>query len=243
MEINRRRSAKRSAAHGRASLAASATGRHLAAGLAVSALLLTATGAAANGFIENRGWQFRSANDTIARLSTEDLRQRKKGGFFDSFQVTNNNTTITNVHGDQVFCDLQASTIGNLGSNDMTTTAGSPTFAPSPSIGAETFGNTSDTGLSGRFPHLAGLDSSGFPAQQVNSDQRNVGSNLSSDARDNQVSISAGAVNASGTTSNPVLNSEQQFTGSNQTTSITDSQACRFIPQSGASVTTTTSGG
>lgn len=243
MKIQRRSASGLGVARRRPAAAVSRPAPVLAAGAAAVALLLSTGTASANGFLESQGWQFRSPNETIARLSTEDLRQRKKGGFFDSFQVTNNNTSITNIHGDQVNCDLEASTIGNLGSNGISNSAASPTISPDGTVGAETLGNRSDSGLSGRFPHLASLGSgtgsaTGYPAQELNSDQSNVGSNLSSDAFDNAIDIQTGEVNSTGTTANPVLNSDQQVTGSNQNTSVTGSSACHFIPQSGTAVTT-----
>ena len=53
-----------------------------AVGLAVLAAPLAAN---ANGFGENKAWQFRSPSDLVAHLMQAELMEKKEGGAFDNY--------------------------------------------------------------------------------------------------------------------------------------------------------------
>lgn len=73
--------------------------------------------AGANGVAENFSWQFATTNDRANRAFIEDLRQRKKNGFF---APPIYNTVIER----QFNCNVAATATGNQGTNS--TVASSP---------------------------------------------------------------------------------------------------------------------
>lgn len=79
-----------------------------AAVCSVVTVVVGASAAFGNGFLENRPWQFDTANDKIAKASMADLREKKKGGYYDGFDTNINNTFTTNIAGDQINCNLTA---------------------------------------------------------------------------------------------------------------------------------------
>ena len=118
----------------------------LAIGGTVAAMMVSAT-ALANGQFENRAWQFDTAADKSVKAGIADLQERKEGGYFDGFGTTVNNTITneTTIMGDQINCDVGASSVGNTSSNLADSRAGSPTGADDTTIGSDAIGNTSSS--------------------------------------------------------------------------------------------------
>lgn len=67
--------------------------------------------------------------------------ERKKAGQFQA--PTYNVTNTTNVAGDQINCDLAATTVGNTGTAMNTGQSGAPSALNSPSVTSAASGNTS----------------------------------------------------------------------------------------------------
>jgi hypothetical protein len=172
--------------------------------------ILPPAAAYANGFGESRPWQFDSSADKTNKAFVLDVREKKRGGFYDSFapaSVTNNSTT--NVAGDLVNCSVAPQATGNLHSASMQAQTSSPTF--SSTVGATTTGNTAsnENGKEGT----------------LNNNQTNSGSTLNSSV--SGTSVSNGPTDASGGTTSQVLNNSQTNTG-NQSASVSNSQGCVF---------------
>lgn len=212
------------------------------AGLAVCSLF--ASSLHANGFGENVPWQFNTANDRIAKTSTADLIERKKGGYYDSFQINNtyNTNNITDINGDQINCFQQAVTTGNDGTQFADGTASSPATGSQGDIGSSAVGNESYSDVSGSrraSNNQYGLDSSTLsnstvdnPSQadqQASIRQDNLNSQQTSSVSDSNISSRVGSVDASGGRTSQALNSSQSNQDSHLQASITGSTGCSFV--------------
>lgn len=153
----------------------------------------------ANGLGENYSWQFATSADRANRAFIEDLRQRKKNGFF---APPIYNTVIER----QFNCSINATATGNQGTNS--------TVAASPS----TSGNISQaTGNDSQN----GFDLFGFPSNfDSSSSQTNTGRVLASTNGGVETSVSRNS-------SEQVINSDQNSTAP-QTASVDASTACAF---------------
>ncbi len=96
----------------------------------------------ANGQEENRSWQFRTTGDRLNNAYVLDIIQRKKNGYYDNLDTTNNYTT--NFAGDQINCTVQASATGNLATNSQDGQAGNAYIQPAVTNSAQVIGNTAD---------------------------------------------------------------------------------------------------
>jgi hypothetical protein len=210
----------------------------------------------ANGFLENRAWQFDTPSDKIAKSTMLDLIEKKDGGYYDSFDVYN--TYITNVAGDQVNCNLSANAIGNTGNNAASGSASSPGIETPGSIAADALGNQGSNSTSGSRPSIlddgdnlvdasstlndsatgsrnsasassTGTDSLfGQAGQLINSSQGNTDSPQNANVDNAQVNSSIDGLNASGGVSDVALNSTMQNRESPQTANVSNSDACRL---------------
>jgi len=153
----------------------------------------------ANGLGENYSWQFQTQTDRANRAFIEELRQKKRNGFFAAPVY---NTTIER----QYNCNVSSTATGNLGTNS--------TLAATPSTSGNSgsaLGNNSQTGVD-----QTGLTAtSTITESQTNSGQ--VQANVSGDVRSN----------VQGNHTWQALNSDQQNSG-DQTASIEGSTACAF---------------
>lgn len=209
-----------------------------AAVCSVVTVVLGASAAFGNGFLENRPWQFDTANDKIAKASLADLREKKKGGYYDGFDTNINNTYTTNIAGDQVNCNLTASAIGNTGTNGVTSNASSPVVDMPGSIGATATGNSSNTSTGGFTRNqgdgasgtssATGNGNSGAAGQLSNTSQGNTDSPQTAGVDNSSISGSVDGMNSSGGTSDVALNSTMSNEESPQSASVADSQACGF---------------
>ena len=215
-----------------------------AAVCSVVTIMVGASAVFANGLGENRAWQFDTANDKIAKASIADLREKKKGGYYDGFDTNINNTYTTNIAGDQVNCNLTASAIGNTASNGVSSNASSPVIDMPGNIGANATGNSSSTATNGftrangdgnsASSSATGNGNSGTAGQLSNTSQGNTDSPQNANVDNSSVSGSVDGMNSSGGTSDVALNSEMGNTDSPQTASVADSQACGFSESAAA---------
>jgi len=209
-------------------------------------------GATANGFLEQRPWQFDTANERIAKERLLELRERKKGGFFDSFQTQNNFKTV--VQGDQITCNLEATALGNSGTNTADARNSSPDLNSSGTITSSASGNQGTNSADGADP----ANSGGVPVNQqsdgsvtanergqatgnsadgavsqagqlINSDQRNVRSPQTANVTDPTISSDVRGVDTSGGQTDVALNSTQSNTRSPQNASVSKSEACTIL--------------
>ena len=194
------------------------------AGLAAmsACLWLGAQQAAANGLGDNGSWQFQTSQDKVNKGAIVDLMERKKGGFYDSFKTTINNTTNIDK---QFNCSVGATTTGNAGSNGMTASTSSPSVSNPSTTTAGTAANTASNGVS--QSGLMGVLVAGIgtpPQGVVDSNQSNSGT-LSSGVSGSSTNSTTGAISADGGRTDQALNSLQSNSGT-QTASIQGSTAC-----------------
>jgi len=138
-------------------------------------------------------------SERSVNLAAVDLIERKKGGFYDSFQVNNFNTT--NV-GMQVNCNNVADATANRSQQQQT--ANSPNLNNTSDVVADASGNVSgtDVGTGG------GVGTGG--AGSSSTAQDNSGS-VSSGVTDSPSSADVGPINSG--TSNSAMNNDQLNSG------------------------------
>lgn len=205
--------------------------RHFGKGAVVAVLVTGICGPAiANGFGENRPWQFATPGERNARASTLDLMERKQGGFYDGFgtEVFNENYNCT----------------GNAPSalaNENVQLAESQTSSPETGSTAET--DSRATGNEAETENTLHTHANRSRRSQENSDsyaeaplntssnnQANEG-NVNS-AANSSVDNRVGDIDASGGESNQAQNSEQVNSG----TVLADGSGnvgCNFYSKSG----------
>jgi hypothetical protein len=187
--------------------------------LTAAALVAAAPAASwANGIGDNSSWQFQSGTDKAVKNATLDLTERKKGGYYQSFQTIN-----TTFIGRQYNCAVNATSAGNGGSNGMTATTSSPGISNAGSTAATSAANSATNGLG--YGDVSGLASLSPSAGQLASTQSNAGA-LSAGVSGSATSAVTGAVSAGGGRSDLVLNSDQLNQNSQQMASVTGSTAC-----------------
>lgn len=185
--------------------------------LAILALSLLPLTAMANGQFENRSWQFDTASQKSVKAGILDLEEKKKGGFYDGFSTTVNTTFTTNIFGDQINCDLQASALGNTGTNVLDSLAGSP-VGSNDAFDTNSQGNTSDT--------IASLGDTGQPGVgEVINNQTSTDSPVSSSIDNSGVNLEFGEQVSNGTNNLDVA-TNQSNEGARLDASILNSTAC-----------------
>lgn len=162
--------------------------------------------ATANGYGESSPWQFESYLERGANTALLDMIERKKGGYYDGFKTTINNSTITNV-GTQINCNNVADATGNTAQNSQG--GNSVLVDAAADITSTNTGNDS----------LTGTDSGTGSSQTT---QDNSGT-LNSDVTGSSVNTTTGGTR-NGDTDNG-LNNTQENSG-NQSSTIADSVAC-----------------
>lgn len=186
--------------------------------------------AIANGFGENRPWQFASPSERNARASTLDLMERKKGGYYDGFgtEIFNENYNCT----------------GNAPSalaNESVQLAEAQTSSPETGSTAETdsraTGNEADTE---NTVHTTGHRSGRGHGHSGSHDQAPLNTSSNSQTNEGNVNSAAnssvdnrvGDIDASGGESNQAQNSDQVNSG----TVLADGSGnvgCNFYTKSG----------
>lgn len=169
------------------------------ASCAVLLALLAPSPLLANNLGENVGWQFQTTTDQVNRAYLEDLRQKKKSGYYAAPVYT------TNID-KQYNCSVTSTATGNQSAS--TATGNSPSTT---GHSASSTGNTGTTELT---------SSSLLPASASNSsDQSNSGS-VSSGANGNiSTSVEGNTYQT--------LNTDQTNSG-NQLASVTGATACQY---------------
>jgi hypothetical protein len=141
--------------------------------LLASALILSFSASAlGNAFDESRPYRFPTSGDRFNNAFTLDIIEKKKGGFYDGFDTTNNNTNtfITNQNGDVINCTVQASSTGNQHIPGMTATTGSNVLSPAMNHDTSAQGNGADNNAT---------DTSAQSTVATGSSSNNTGGSLS----------------------------------------------------------------
>ncbi|WP_372988420.1 hypothetical protein [Marinobacter sp.] len=183
--------------------------------------VLLATSSLANGYLENRSWQFQTSADKANKAFVLDIIEKKQGGFYDGFNVTNTNN-ITNNIGMQVNCNNTgntANTTGNITDNGQagpnTSSSGNPNIASdsianSDTTTAETDGFGEGSTAGNEAVNEAGSQTTfGGTTNQAGS-QTNSGA-IDSSANNNTIDNGLGDVTNGET--NQALNNEQSNSG------------------------------
>jgi hypothetical protein len=166
-------------------------------------------------------WKFRSDSDRAVRAGVVDLMERKAAGQFQA--PTYNVTNTTNIAGDQINCDLAATTVGNTGNSSNNGQSGAPSVLNSPAVTASATGNIAGGETGG--PLNAG---GGTGTNTINTDQSVTGSTQSSTAGQTDQGGVTGNVGGSTSTLAQTARNEQAVTNSPLNSSVSDSAACRW---------------
>ncbi|WP_292068579.1 hypothetical protein [Marivita sp. XM-24bin2] len=164
-------------------------------------------------------YQFRSDNDRAVKSGVVDLIEKKKAGMYQA--PIFNSTTTTNVAGDQINCDLAATTIGNSGSAITDGSSGAPSVLNSPTVQAASAGNQSGREESGP------LNSSGG-SNTINTTQDVSGLTQSSSVDTSTQGGVSGEVGGSSSALSQESENDQSVAGSPLNSHITSSSACSW---------------
>ncbi|MBI5275968.1 MAG: hypothetical protein HY854_05855 [Burkholderiales bacterium] len=198
----------------------------LSSALGAAALLFSVPAALANGLGENGSWQFQTTQDRVNKGAILDLIERKRGGFYDSFTTNNYNTTYNYVD-KQFNCSVSSTSTGNAGTNGMDASTSSPTVTNSANTSASTNANAATNGVTQNgVPGvvLASLNPSYPYNGSLGNNQANSGA-LNSAVNGSSTNSNTGPVSAGGSSTDQVLNSTQNNSGS-QSASVSGSTAC-----------------
>ncbi len=179
-----------------------------------------------NGQEENRSWQFRTTGDRLNNAYVLDIIQRKKNGYYDNLDTTNNYTT--NFAGDQINCTVQASATGNLATNTQDGQAGNANIVPAVHNSAEVIGNTADNTVTTSASLVNSVDNVGSATTLDNltnsGGSNNTGSDFSIGSDDNNTYSPNGPnYNAQDLLTNGQSNTDSTLTAgaSNNTSNVT----------------------
>ncbi|KAA0889400.1 hypothetical protein [Pusillimonas sp. ANT_WB101] len=165
---------------------------------------------------EGLPWQFESSADKANKAGVLDIMERKKGGYYDSFQTTNYITNTTNIQR-QYNCGVTANATGSMADSAQGSTVSSPVTTNTSGNYLTSTGNTSSTGA---------MDSFGPGSAGASTDQSNTGA-VSAGVKGSPSDASSGQIHAGSGTSSQALNVNQTNTGS-QTASLSGSTGCAF---------------
>ncbi|SFE95382.1 hypothetical protein SAMN05216566_101298 [Aureimonas phyllosphaerae] len=180
--------------------------------------VIIATPSMAKGYGESGPWQFRTSADRANLSVNLDLIERKRGGYFDSFNPNTNVYSTTNI--DRQFnCQVSSSATGNAADNGQSARSSSPDTRNEAGISSGATGN-------------AASNTGGVPGSTLNNGQQNSGSQTSGVAN-SAVGAGGGVIAANGGRTWQALNN-QQANGGNQQASVAGSEACSFGGAGGA---------
>jgi len=177
-----------------------------------------AIGLCATGVIHAQGWtsegipwQFQTSADRVNKAAVNDMIEKKKGGYYDAFHVSNQySTTIER----QVNCTFSPSASGNASSLAQDASASSPSTSASS-------GNTA--GATGNSNANSGSLNQGGSVASNQSNTGQLSASVSASTSSNQMApINA----ASG--HNQQDASVSQTNSGNQSTTVSASSACAF---------------
>lgn len=169
------------------------------------------------------GYQFRSDNERAVRSGVTDLIERKTAGMFQA--PIFNSTTTTNIAGDQVNCDVVATTIGNSAGSVIDGTSGAPSVLNSPDVSAEAAGNLADGEAGGA---LSAGGEGGGGSNVVNTTQDVEGSSQTSSVGTSEQGGVSGNVGGSQSRLEQVSSNAQDFNSSALNSSVSRSSACSW---------------
>lgn len=191
----------------------------------ISCLLFIAVLVASPAFSEGFGpgfsgtYQFRSDNDRAVRVGVLDLMERKEAGFFQA-PIFNSNSTTT-IAGDQIICDVAATTFGNSGSGVFEGQSGAPSVLNSPDVSAAATGNLAG-GAAGEPLNATG----GGGSSSVNTSQGVESSSQTSTVGVAEQGGVVGNVGGSQSSLEQVSRNEQSIQSSALNSSVAGSSAC-----------------
>ncbi|MGE8321383.1 MAG: hypothetical protein ACN6O3_21745 [Comamonas sp.] len=175
-----------------------------------AALLCMAPAIHAQGWLgETVPWQFQTSADRANRALVNDLVEKKKGGYYDSFR----STYITNIER-QVNCNFQPTAAGNSNSSDQASRVASPDTTA-------TSGNSASS-LGSQYQSTDNLGRGGVS----NNTQGNSGA-ISSGVQGSPSSTTMAPINSDHSSGQQDMQIAQNNSGS-QTTSVSGSSACQF---------------
>lgn len=177
------------------------------------ALCITGPAQAQGWTSEGTPWQFQTSADRVNKAVVNDMLEKKKGGYYDAFQVNNQYQYATTIER-QVNCNFTPSSSGNASSLGQDASASSPN-APGSS------GNTS--GATGNSNASSGSLNQGGA---VASDQSNTGQ-VRAGVSASTSSTQMAPINAADGRNQQDASVSQVNSGS-QSTTVSGSSACAF---------------
>ncbi len=175
-----------------------------------AALLTAAASSHAQGWLgESVPWQFQTSADRANRALTNDLVEKKKGGYYDAFK----STYITNIER-QVNCNFQPTAAGNSSSADQANQVASPQTNASAGNSASSTGSASESSDN--------LGRGGV----ANNNQSNTGA-ISSGVQGSPSSTTMAPINSENAHGRQDMQVAQNNSG-NQSTNVSGSSACQF---------------
>ncbi len=176
-----------------------------------TALLAAASGAHAQGWLgESTPWQFQTSADRANRALVNDLVEKKKGGYYDSFK----STYITNIDR-QVNCNFQPTSAGNSSATDQANNVASPDVNASAGNSASSLGSEHSS-----------TDNLGRGGNSTSNNQSNTGA-ITSGVDGSPSSTTMAPINSANSNGQQDMQVAQNNSGS-QTTSVSGSSACQF---------------
>ena len=211
--------------------------------LLVSILLAGASSAFSNGIDESMSWKFDSSTDTANKANIAAAISRERAG-----NLGPGDTNITyNVKGNLNNCNLNATAIGNTGSNTQDAPIGSPSVGLDSAVTTDSRGNDAQNTTTGGSSSATNSDGGMVESAQgvgseivqkpvnstaLNSTQANTGSQLStvgSVANDYAVA----GVYGTGGSGQANLNATQTVANTDLVSSVQGSSACDFQEMNG----------
>ena len=199
--------------------------------------------AQANGLGTSAGWQFGTTSDAANKAGIAATISKERAGNYGP-----GDTNIDyNVAGNMNNCNLNATAIGNTGTNTQDAPIGSPTLDLGSSVDSGATGNTATNatnGGDGIATNTAGgmvesasgigdtTTQSPTTSTALNSTQANTGAQLSTVGSVNTEYAVAGVAGTGGN-GQANLNATQTTANSDQTSSVQGSSACQFQETSG----------
>lgn len=175
----------------------------------------------ANEIGGNLGWGFRNGTERAVAVTSEDIRLRHNGSYYQQWNTSNTyntyNTTSSVVNGPQTNCTLSAAATGNQGTTSSYASTASPTVTSTPQTSAYAAGNQSNGSYS--------VDGRTLTVP-LNSVQDSTSSPVGSSVTGTASSAGVGQFSSGLTSSSQVLNSSQGSTGSPTSANVSRSSAC-----------------
>lgn len=158
-------------------------------------------------------WQFQTSADRVNKAAVNDMLEKKKGGYYDAFQVNNQYQYATTIER-QVNCTFSPSASGNANSLAQDASASSPSTSASS-------GNTA--GATGNSNANSGSLNQGGSVASNQSNTGQLSASVSASTSSNQMA----PINAASGRNQQDASVSQSNSG-NQSTTVSASSACAF---------------